>query len=348
MTIKYKSFVLFGLLTILGQTLTAQTYCMKYALVNNGSNVDVTVSLIASSSAFKLGSGNLQFKYKTAVLSTPTLVSNMLTATGNYNGLTVTEPTLFGSGESGDALVSFNYNFASGTGNGYPVSTSGAGTNIAVIRFHIVDGSLSPNIQPYDNGSMGTVVFDDNTLEPNLLSTAGDCPVYNVVLSVEWLNIKAYRTPKSEDKTVTIDWETASEKNNSHFIIERSVNGQTFETIGTTKAANKANKYSFIDVKPTNALNYYRIKQIDLDGTENVSKIESVSFKSSSKLRVYPSVTLDFLNVETEDKSDYSVVNTVGQQMLNGKTAKQIDMSSLAPGTYVLKIGEEQAKFVKQ
>jgi Secretion system C-terminal sorting domain len=45
---------------------------------------------------------------------------------------------------------------------------------------------------------------------------------------------------------------------------------------------------------------------------------------------------------------DFSVMNLLGQQVLVGKTTTQIDVSSLAKGTYMLKVGSEVAKFVKQ
>lgn len=345
---KYKSSLLFIGFTLLSITSFAQTYCLTYKLVKNTNTLDITLGLIASGNTFRLGTGNLQFKYKSAALSTPTLLSNALVATGNYNGINVTTPTSMSLEGTGDALISFNYNFSGITGNGLPIMMANNGTNIAVIRFNILDARLSPVIRPYDNGSMGTVVFDDNTAAPTLLATSGNCPIYDLVIPLQWLSIKAYQTPTpvSQKPTVTVDWATASEKNNSHFIVERSKTGLIYDSIGTVKAANRATNYSFIDVKPIHGLNYYHIRQIDLDGTENISKTDSVLLKPT-KLHIYPTLTLDFLTIETEDKSDYRVINALGQQVLVGKSATQIDVSSLSQGTYILKIGEEQVKFTK-
>jgi Secretion system C-terminal sorting domain len=56
------------------------------------------------------------------------------------------------------------------------------------------------------------------------------------------------------------------------------------------------------------------------------------------------------LTVDTEGGQlrDFSVTNLLGQQVLSGKTTQQIDVSSLAKGTYMGEVGSEVAKFVKQ
>jgi hypothetical protein len=66
---------------------------------------------------------------------------------------------------------------------------------------------------------------------------------------------------------------------------------------------------------------------------------------------LYPTlVSNGILTVHTEgwQLRDYSVTNLLGRQVLVGKTTTQIDVSALAKGTYMLKVGNEVAKFVKQ
>jgi hypothetical protein len=67
-------------------------------------------------------------------------------------------------------------------------------------------------------------------------------------------------------------------------------------------------------------------------------------------LKVYPTlVTNNVLTVDTEGETrDFSVINLLGQQVLTGTTAAQIDVSVLSKGTYLIKVGTEVAKFVKQ
>jgi hypothetical protein len=75
-------------------------------------------------------------------------------------------------------------------------------------------------------------------------------------------------------------------------------------------------------------------------------------------LAIYPNPVSSLLNVvyTVEERnpdafgkgSSFQILNLLGQQVLTGKTAAQVDVSALPQGTYVLKVGAEQAKFLKQ
>lgn len=262
---KYRVFVLLGLLVVWGQTLTAQTYCLTYAPVKKGNTVEITVSLIASSNAFKLGASNLQFKYNPACLSNPTLVSEALTPTGFYNGVSVTNPSPPSFAKTNDGLVSLNFNFIGTTGKGLPISTEG--TDVAVIRFKMENASASPNLRPYDNNSMGTVVYDDNDSSPLLLETTGNCVVYD--------------------------------------------------------------------------------KPILSEGSSNPMKLKVFPTLLTSADRL---LNIDVLANKEAKPLDFQILNTSGQQVISGKTAQhvEVNVAHLALGTYIVKVGEEQVKFVIQ
>jgi Secretion system C-terminal sorting domain len=153
----------------------------------------------------------------------------------------------------------------------------------------------------------------------------------------------------TEGSKNNLTWRTESEKNNSHFDIERSTDGKTFHNIGQVKGNNKPSSYQFVDNQPF-ATSYYRLRQIDFDGTETLSKVVSVELKGKSKgLKVYPTlVSNGILTVDTEGGADYAIYNLFGQTMQTGKTQQQLNVSALTSGTYILKVGTEQAKFVKQ
>ncbi len=72
-------------------------------------------------------------------------------------------------------------------------------------------------------------------------------------------------------------------------------------------------------------------------------------------LKVYPSVSSGILTIvrkdsfgETPEKTDYQIFNLMGKQVLNGQTGQGIDVSALSQGTYIVKVGLEQALFVKR
>ena len=185
--------------------------------------------------------------------------------------------------------------------------------------------------------AVGNVFFDISNA--NFTITA--------VLPVELLNFQA----KAAGKSNQLIWRTASEKNNDGFEIERSADGQTFYKIGFVKGfgtVQTTQYYTMTDAQPLNITNYYRLKQLDTDGAIAYSKIVSLTNKGGKVLRVYPTlVSNGILTLDTEGV-DFAIYNLLGQQVKTGKVSQQIDVSVLTQGTYIIKVGEEQAKFMKQ
>jgi hypothetical protein len=75
---------------------------------------------------------------------------------------------------------------------------------------------------------------------------------------------------------VMLSWSTVAESNNSMFILEKSENGVDFTTAGTIKGAGSVKvvkKYNFLDVQASNQKIYYRLKQVDFDGTSSYSTV---------------------------------------------------------------------------
>ena len=143
----------------------------------------------------------------------------------------------------------------------------------------------------------------------------------------------------------------ADEVNNKGFQIERIMDNGEWLILGFKTANNKASSYDFTDNTPLST-SYYRLRQIDNDGKETLSKVISISAKGSAKLKAYPSVTTGFLTIETTETSDYHIFNLFGQQVLSSKKPSLgvggIDVSALPQGTYFLKVGAEQVQFIKQ
>jgi hypothetical protein len=97
-------------------------------------------------------------------------------------------------------------------------------------------------------------------------------------LPVQWLFFKASRL----SYLVELEWATASEKNNSHFLVERSVDGKNFEILGRVNGAGNStamHQYRFTDDQPLRGTSYYRIRQVDFDGQHSFSKIEILKFE---------------------------------------------------------------------
>ncbi|MEM7037400.1 MAG: T9SS type A sorting domain-containing protein, partial [Bacteroidota bacterium] len=96
-----------------------------------------------------------------------------------------------------------------------------------------------------------------------------------VVTPVEWASFEAEALP---GQGVQLDWATASEMHAKHFEVERSLDGNSYETVGLVPAANAADghAYDFIDPVTAEGIYYYRLRQVDLDGAFDYSETRQV------------------------------------------------------------------------
>jgi hypothetical protein len=172
-------------------------------------------------------------------------------------------------------------------------------------------------------------------------------------LPIELTNFQGYR----ENNINFLQWTTASEINSDYFAIERSRNGVDFEVIEEIKAQGNSNKpvvYRTSDVGQFNSINYYRLNAFDLDGSNEYSKIISISSEISSDLKisdVYPNPGQDDLNFnysvsrETDlqirlvDNSGRIMFQTVSQ--VDGNGVYSISTSEYSKGFYLLQISTD-------
>lgn len=193
-----------------------------------------------------------------------------------------------------------------------------------------------------------------------------------ILLPIKLLSFNAFA---QENYTVKINWETMEELDSDHFVLERSEDGAYFYPIHRVDAAGNSNSlltYNFIDdeLPVKNGVKggdfYYRLKQVDINNEGHYSDIRVVSFISEkvNLLKVYPNPTASILNVdfilgEGEDTPFYKVINSIGKVVLDGDidghegfNTTQVDVKTLAGGTYVLQFkmtsGSFQRKFVKK
>lgn len=171
------------------------------------------------------------------------------------------------------------------------------------------------------------------------------------------------------DREVEVMWSTSAERATSHFIVERSTDGESFEPIGQVGAALNAvtrTDYKFIDRAPFNGTNYYRLRQIDTDDTEHMTQVVSVVFKNvGAPLYVFPNPTSETLTAsignEHEGEVIWRVLDTSGRVVMEGKASAgsgngrlDIPVTKLDGGSYLLELYSDReeslgmARFVKQ
>jgi hypothetical protein len=145
---------------------------------------------------------------------------------------------------------------------------------------------------------------------------------------------------------VTVDWETAIEKNNDYFEVERSADGAKFTGIGKVKSngnGSMSQRYSFTDENPAQGHNFYRVRQVDFDKKTTTSEVKSVQLDCLvDGISVFPNPTSGVAYIKgLVDKGTAKVYNAVGQLVLEKElqnSVEGINMTSLADGIYQLQV----------
>ncbi|MEO7311903.1 MAG: T9SS type A sorting domain-containing protein [Chitinophagaceae bacterium] len=160
-----------------------------------------------------------------------------------------------------------------------------------------------------------------------------------------------------------LNWKAENAQNFSHFEIERSANGGSFNTIGNVST--NFGSCSFTDGTPL-AHNYYRLKMVDKDGKFSYSKVVAVinNAKGAVVTGIYPTITTGKLSMDISAEGTQKlqllfldlqgrIANSQTVTASTGNSTINLDASALAKGMYVVKVlqtNNEAASFkiVKQ
>lgn len=168
-------------------------------------------------------------------------------------------------------------------------------------------------------------------------------------------------TVKAINNAAQLQWRTVSELDNDHFDIERSADGRSFTKIGRIQGQGStglAQNYDFTDAAPLAGNNYYRLAQVDQDGEITYSQIRLLSFNGQGgALKVFPNPVRSTLHIQLPRAAsgqdalqlyDISGLKVLVQSVSAGTIQTDADISSLAPGLYILHYGNESVKVVKK
>ena len=149
------------------------------------------------------------------------------------------------------------------------------------------------------------------------------------------------------DKVVELKWATESELDNSHFEVEKSIDGIRFEAfdkvegVGTT---NETNFYNATDINPGNGFNYYRLKQVDFDGGYEYSEIVSINLEMGSDITVFPNPVREKTQIQLGviyPNSFIEIISTTGQvvrEIRVENSVQEIFMGDLPSGIYFFRL----------
>lgn len=221
---------------------------------------------------------------------------------------------------------------------------------VKIAHFNGVDwddtGSSADAANTLSNGVVGVNGYDNGPFTFSAVA-AGVLPVRLTSFTVQ-----------KENKTVKLNWVTSQEINSSHFIIQRSGEGTSWTDIARVNAAGNSNtisNYNLVDQIPGKGINYYRLKQYDMNSRFDYSLVRTAFFSAGFDLAVTPNPAKEFINIyvskNTNNKASISLTDMNGKvlkQFTSSNSFIQISTNGMAKGLYILKVIEGEDVSVKK
>ena len=269
---------------------------------------------------------------------------------GGFNNIRLFLPGGLSAGIGGNAFISNWSILGAALTTAAPTSIPLNGTlRLALLKIDYTAGTSSLWIDPTVSGFDGTQTpsatvsfapvfdriefynryFDIGTDEITLAST------YKAALHLEQNLVAAvslaavvpvkwtYFTATCDGPLTLLKWGTSNETNNSHFIVEKSIDALTWSVTGNVQGMGNSSvdqHYQFNDGASL-LKTYYRLRQVDFNGKTNLSKVLVVTCDATggSMLRAFPNPATDFLQVTgAQPGSRYDLINAKGQSVRTG------------------------------
>ncbi|WNB17396.1 T9SS type A sorting domain-containing protein [Marivirga arenosa] len=217
---------------------------------------------------------------------------------------------------------------------------------IAVSGNYIENGlgdlNTGTNSNFYVNGTSDDPGNTDGIIPPEIQA------IYNT-LPIE---LKSFEGILTQNKTTELKWITAKEENFSHFEIQRSINNQDFEVIGTVNGLGESNSdvyYSFNDKNVPYGIVRYRLNAVDIDESFELFEAIEIQNTFSSELKAFPNPVTDFSKLRIVVPQDLSgklnkvaLYDNAGSLLYSQTNYDPIDgkieIENIKEGMYILKI----------
>ncbi len=181
-----------------------------------------------------------------------------------------------------------------------------------------------------------------------------NCANGSIILPVELVAFEVFYLGVNNFK---IQWSTTQEINNDFFTIQHSKNAIDFVDIekvnGNGDSKIRSDYSSLISVSDILGSNYFRLKQVDLDGNINYSYIIQVTAEVSEKISLVQNPVSNTIIFNKPIKGTIEIINTNGQVVkIHNIESKQMNVNDLQRGIYILSVTDLSSrntiiKFVK-
>ncbi|UFH53026.1 T9SS type A sorting domain-containing protein [Spirosoma sp. KNUC1025] len=175
--------------------------------------------------------------------------------------------------------------------------------------------------------------------------------VYTTTATALPVSLVNFSAQAESDRTVLVKWTTSWEKANKGYVVERSKDLRNFENIGEVTdvagTSNSVNTYRFVDPNPYRGTSYYRLRQVDLDGSIRTYDAKSVVIDGRYGVYPNPVANQNFtLELDEPTTAVLRLYNATGSE-LGVMKSEQTEVSTkvtpstkLATGVYVLTVEE--------
>ncbi|NJB84401.1 hypothetical protein GGR26_000146 [Lewinella marina] len=220
-------------------------------------------------------------------------------------------------------------------------------------QIKIRDGANHISVASENNGNGANSVSMYNQ---QLQQCSGACTLLNPAqAAVMPVTLTSWET-QARNGQVELHWETAAEKDNSHFQVSHSTDGRSFRTLATVAGqgdSEQLNSYHYRHLPARDGVNYYRLEQFDYDGTRTELGVQSVNFSGAeaSVLSISPNpvkagaeLRVDLADAAGTEVQLYGPAGRlIGAYVLNHST---FQLPQLSAGIYTLRIGQRAARIV--
>jgi hypothetical protein len=206
------------------------------------------------------------------------------------------------------------------------------------------------------SGAISGIPFSASSFNSTwtLVESGAPLPITLLTFNAVWAN--------ERQSVALVNWSTASEQENDFFVIERSADGQNWQTLGQIQGAGNSIhtiNYQFKDESPVLGVAYYRLRQVDFDGTASYTHIVSLKREiDGAAIAVYPNPANNQFQIAFEGfKSETANINildnsgrvvlALNNNVLNNPS-QIINTSNFQSGVYYIHVTSETESFIEK
>jgi hypothetical protein len=184
----------------------------------------------------------------------------------------------------------------------------------------------------------------------------GPASITNGVLPIELVSFTVEETSGG----ILVKWESAMERDVSHYVVERSADGISFEELHVLSVAGNSmtsKSYTFMDTEPFLGRAYYRLRSVDLDGSiEIFNVVSAMAMHAKFRVTMYPNPVAGSIlriapNAAFKDGDHFVILSSHGKSLLKGTITgflNELDLAGLESGVYYIELRTHLGNFTER